>query len=207
MTYYAGWSLDLGYNLPISDSGGGSAGSGASALSITIAPSTPGCAAYTTTVAVPTLVNTPLTITNLSSFSFGRIVRPASGSGTVTYTPNSSGSGTMAVTGGIFALASPAPGPASFRIQGQQYREVVVQVDSTVNLTHGADSIVMTPAAVWGSDASNGSFNSGMNGAGQVNLGNADGAVTIYVGGSFSLTPSTPSGVYSGRINVTASYQ
>jgi hypothetical protein len=40
-----------------------------------------------------------------------------------------------------------------------------------------------------------------------VNLGNADGAVTLYVGGSFPLTPSTPSGVYSGQMNLTAVYQ
>jgi hypothetical protein len=208
VTYYAAWSFDLGYNLPISDAGGGgSAGSGASALAITITPSTAGCAANTTNATVPTLVNTPLTITRLSSLAFGRIVRPPSGTGTVTYTSNSSGSGTMEVTGGAVALASPAPSLASFRIQGQQYKEVVVQVDSSVNLTHGTDTIVLTPLAVWGDGAGNGSFNNGMNGAGQANLANPDGAATLYVGGSFSLTPSTPSGVYSGAINVTAVYQ
>jgi hypothetical protein len=76
-----------------------------------------------------------------------------------------------------------------------------------VNLTHGSDTIVLTPLAVWGSDASNGNFNNGNNGAGQVNLGNANGAATLYLGGSFSLMPTTPSGFYSGVINVTAAYQ
>jgi hypothetical protein len=206
-TYYAGWSFDIGYNLPISDNGGGSAGNGSSALVVIITPSTPGCAANTATATVPTIVNTPLAVTTLSSLSFGGIVNSASSPGTVTYTPTSSGGGTMAFTGGITAFPSSAPSPGSFRIQGQQYREVIVQLDSSVNLTHGSDTIVMTPRAVWGGDASNGSFNNGYNGTGQVNIGNANGAVTLYVGGSFPLTPSTPSGVYSGQINLTASYQ
>jgi hypothetical protein len=206
-TYYAGWSFDLGYNLPISDAGGGLAGNGASTMAITITPSTAGCSANTTTAIVPTLVNTPLGITMLSSLSFGRLVPPTAGSGTVTYTPTSSGGGTVAVTGGIVALPSPAPSPGSFKIQGQQYKEVSVQLDSSVNLTHGSSTIVLTPMAVWGGDASNGSFNNGSNGAGQVNLGNANGAVTLYVGGSFTLTPTTPTGVYSGQIHVSAVYQ
>lgn len=207
VTYYAGWSFDLGYNLPISDSGGGAAGPGSSAAAITITPSTAGCTVNSATAIVPTLVNTPLTISSLSSLSFGRLVKPTAGTGTVAYTPNSSGNGTMTVTGGVVALPSPAPTIASFRIQGQQYKEVNVQLDSSVNLTHGADTIVMTPIAAWGSDATNGGFNNGSNGAGQVNLGNANGAVTLYVGGSFPLNSSTPTGVYSGVINLTASYQ
>jgi hypothetical protein len=115
----------------------------------------------------------------------------------------------MAVTGGVVALPSPAPSIASFRIQGQQYKEVGIQLDSSVNLTNGSNTIVMTPIGVWGSDASSGnpSFNSGSNGAGQVNLSNANGAVTLYVGGSFPLTSSTATGVYSGQIHLTAIYQ
>ncbi len=208
-TYYAGWSFDLGYNLPISDAGGGAVGNGASALLITITPSTAGCPANTATATVPTLVNTPLTISSLSSLSFGRIVLPSLGSGTVTYTPSGSGGGTMAVTGGAVALPSPTPSIGSFRIQGQQYKEVGIQLDSSVNLTNGSNTIVMTPIGVWGGDASGGnpSFNSGSNGAGQVNLSNTNGTVTLYVGGSFTLTPSTPSGVYSGQIHLTAVYQ
>ena len=207
LTYYAGWSFNLGYNLPISDAGGGLAGYGASGLSITISPSTAGCAPYSTIATVPTLVNTPLAISALSSLAFGGLVRPSSGTGTVTYTPNSSGGGTMAVTGGIYALASPAPSIGGFRIQGQQYKEVTVQLDSSVILTHGSDTIVLTPIGVWGSDASSGSFDNGSNGIGHVNLGNANGAVSLYIGGSLSLTPSTPSGSYRGQISVMASYQ
>lgn len=207
-TYYSAWSFDLGYKLPISDAGGGSAGNGSSELSITITPSTAGCSANTTTATVPTLVNTPLSIGMLTPLSFGGIVRPASGSGgTVTFTTTSSGGGTMAVTGGVFTTPTPTPAPASFRIQGQQYKEVNVQLDSSVNLTSGGNTIVMTPLAVWGSDATSGGFNNGMNGAGQVNLGNPNGAVTLYVGGSFPVTSATASGVYSGVIHLTAVYQ
>jgi len=208
-TYYSAWAFDLGYKLPVSDAGGGgSPGPGASSLLITITPSTAGCAAATTTAAVPTLVNTPLAIAMLSPLSFGAIVRPASGpGGTVTFTTTSSGGGSVAVTGGAFTLPSSNPTPASFRIQGQQYKEVNVQLDSSVNLTSGANTIVMTPLAVWGSDAASGGFNNGQNGAGQVNLGNPNGAVTLYVGGSFPVTPSTASGVYTGVIHVTAVYQ
>lgn len=206
-TYYAGWSFNLGYNLPISDAGAGAAGNGSSALSITITPSTAGCSPTTTTATVPTLVNTPLSVASIAPFSFGSLVRPFSGSGTVTYTPTNSGGGTMAVTGGVVALNSPAPSAGAFRIQGQQYKQVVVQVDTSVNLTRGANTIVMTPRAVWGSDAGNGTFNNGINGTGQANISNANGAMTLYVGGSFPLTSSTPSGFYSGQINVTVAYQ
>lgn len=209
VTYYAGWSFDLGYNLPVSDSGGGSAGNGASAVAITITPSTAGCSGNSTTAIVPTLVNTPLTITNLSPLAFGRLIRPTVGSGTVTYTPTGSGGGTMAVTGGVVALPSPPPSIAAFKISGQQYKEVSIQLDSSVNLTNGSNTIVLTPIGVWGSDASSGnpSFNNGSNGAGQVNLANPDGAVTLYVGGSFPLTSSTATGVYSGQVHLMVSYQ
>jgi hypothetical protein len=206
-TYYAAWNFNVGYNLPIKDASGGASGSGSSAVSITITPSTPGCTASVTTTTVPTSVGTPLAITSTTPFSFGSVVRPPSGSGTVTYTPNNSGGGVLAVTGGIITLASSAPSAGGFRIQGQQYKQVAIQVATSANLTHGADTIVLTPLAVWGSDAGNGSFNSGMNGAGQANISNANGAMSLYVGGSFTLSSSTPSGVYSGQINVTAAYQ
>jgi hypothetical protein len=208
-TYYAAWSFDLGYKLPIGDAGDGdAAGSGSSMLAITITPSTAGCAAATATATVPTLVNTPLAIAMQHPLSFGAIVRPASGAGgTVTLAPTSSGGGTVAVTGGAFTVPSPTPAPAAFRIQGQQYKEVNVQLDTSVNLTSGANTLVMTPIGVWGSDAANGGFNNGQNGAGQVNLGNPNGAVTLYVGGSFPVTPSTASGVYTGVIHLTAVYQ
>jgi hypothetical protein len=209
-TYYQGWNFNLGYNLPVSATGSGSAGNGSSALSITITPSTAGCPSYSTTATVPTLVNTPLMISRLTNFSFGGVVRPPSGSGTVTYTPTSGGGGTMEVTGGIATVPSLAPSAGALKIQGQQYRQVSVSVDSSVNLTSGANTIVMTPRAVWGNDASGGNpgFNSnGYNGAGQVNLSNPDGAVTIYLGGSFTVMSSTPTGAYSGVINATAAYQ
>jgi hypothetical protein len=208
-TYYAGWDFNIGYNLPIGATGTGTAGNGSSALTITITPSTAGCAGNSATATVPTLVNTPLMISALAPFSFGTIVRPPSSSGTVTYTPNSSGGGTLDVTGGIVALSSQPPSTGAFRIEGRQYAQVQIQVDSSVNLTSGGSTIVMTPRAVWGSDAASGnpSFNNGYNGIGQVNLANPNGAATVYVGGSFTVTPTTPTGTYSGQINVTANYQ
>ncbi len=207
VTYYAGYSFNLGYNLPVSDASTPGAGSGSSGLSITIQPSTAGCSATTAMASVPTLINTPLAVTALAPVSFGSVSRPLSGSGTITYTPTSSGGGTIVATGGAGALASPAPSVGSFKIQGEQYKQVIVSLDSSVNLTHGADTIVLTPIGVWGSDASNGSFNNGLNGTGQVNLGNPNGAVTLYFGGSFSLSPTTPSGLYKGFIKLMAVYQ
>lgn len=206
-TYYASWQFNIGYNLPISDAGGGASGAGSSSLLITITPSTAGCTGNSTTAIVPTQVGTPLAITSLAPFSFGRLVRPLTGSGTVTYTPTNSGGGSLAVTGGVIALSSPSPTTGIFRIQGQQYKQVVVQVDQSVNLTRGANTIVLTPRAVWGSDAGNGTFNNGMNGTGQANIAAANGILTLYVGGSFNLTSTTASGTYSGQINVTANYQ
>ena len=47
----------------------------------------------------------------------------------------------------------------------------------------------------------------GQNGTGQVNLQNANGAVTLYVGGSLPFTPTTPLGTYTGTIHITANYQ
>jgi hypothetical protein len=207
-TYYAGWQFNVGYNLPISDAGGGASGAGSSSLLITITPSTPGCSGNSTTAVIPTSVGTPLAITRLSNFSFGGVVRPSSGSGTVTYTPTNAGGGTLDLTGGVLALSSRPPSVGAFRIQGQQYKQVVVQVDTSVNMTKGADTIVLTPRAVWGSDAGSGQFNNnGYNGSGQANIAAANGIVTLYMGGSFALNSSTPSGVYSGQINVTANYQ
>jgi hypothetical protein len=206
-TYYAPYNFNIGYNLPIKDASGGASGPGSSGLSITVTPSTAGCSTFSTTSTVATSVGTPLAISSTAPFSFGAIVRPSSGSGTVTYTPNNAGGGTMALTGGVIALAAPAPSAGAFKIQGQQFKQVVVQVDTSVNLTRGANTIVLTPRAVWGADAGNGSFNSGMNGTGQANIAAASGSMMLYVGGSFTLTSTTASGTYSGQINVTANYQ
>ena len=131
-----------------------------------------------------------LSIAATSPLGFGRIQVPTSGSATVTY---DAGAGTRSVSGTAVAYATPAPTLAAFTIRGEGGQQVSINVPSTIALTGPATlSVTLNKTAP---------ATTTLPGA----LG-AQGTFGFLVGGSFTLTPTTATGAYSGVLTVTTDY-
>lgn len=132
-----------------------------------------------------------LSINSGMSLNFGRIQLPASGSSTISLDASS---GSRAVTGTAVAYATPAPTRATFTVAGEGGQQISISVPSSVTLNGPAGSITVTltsstpPATT-------------LPGA----LGTS-GSLPISIGGSFTLTATTPPGAYSGTVTVSADY-
>ncbi len=128
----------------------------------------------------------PITITKNTDLAFGRIVRPATGSGSVTITNTAD---TVAAAGGAVALAS-TTSRAKFTIAGESGLSATLTVPATFALTSGANTLTVTLSPDQTSP-----------------LTLAATATTLYVGGSFPVTNATASGAYTGTFDVTVAYQ
>jgi len=124
----------------------------------------------------------PITVASNSSLRFGTIVKPASGSITPTIS-------TAGVASGYTPTGSNAFGNADFTVSGTSGASVTVTVDSSFNMTSGANSLtVNTTATHTGTQTLTG------------------GTLDVAVGGSTTVLSTTPSGAYTGSFNVTAAY-
>lgn len=131
-----------------------------------------------------------LAIARIADLSFGRIQIPTSGSSTIIMNP---GSGARTVTGNAVGYATPAPTRGAFTISGEGGQQVSLAIPATIQMTGpGTLTVNITD------DAQNTPRLSG-------NLG-AAGTYDFHVGGSFTITPSTPVGGYSGVITVSVDY-
>jgi hypothetical protein len=140
----------------------------------------------------------PITSVKNSDLSFGSIIRPSSGSGTVTL----SAANARTLTGtGAFWLVSPASTVASFTISGEGGSAFTLSVDATDTMTNagaGGGTLTVTTANDAGCTSAcalSGAF-------GDV----ADGTLTFHVGGAFPIANNTATGVYTGTLNITATY-
>lgn len=124
---------------------------------------------------------------------FGKIVRPGSGSGTVTIDPVS---GVRTSTGGVVLVNDARAGPARFTTTGEGGRAVTVSVPAgiTMNRAGGSETLVVETAA------------SGAGGASLSGSPGGSGTHATAVGGTITVTATTLGGAYSGVINVTSSY-
>ncbi|MDE2489059.1 MAG: DUF4402 domain-containing protein [Alphaproteobacteria bacterium] len=123
---------------------------------------------------------------------FGRIVLPTSGPANVNL---SASTGERTVTG-AGALANPAPQRGGFVVEGQRGESISVSVPPSITLTNtsGQGSLAI-------------STNTTAVGVATLSVGTgASGSYTFYVGGSFALSPTTPSGAYQGSYTVSANY-
>lgn len=128
----------------------------------------------------------PITITKTSDLAFGRIVRPSTGSGTVTIANTAD---TVAAAGGAVALTS-TTSRAKFSIAGENGVSATLTVPATFALTSGANSLTVTLSPDQTSPLTLGST-----------------ATVLNVGGSFPVTNATASGAYTGTFDVTVAYQ
>jgi hypothetical protein len=131
-----------------------------------------------------------LSVAATSDLNFGRIQVPTTGSSEVSISANT---GNRTVTGGAFAYPTPAPTRGSFTISGEGNQQVSVSIPTTITLTGpGSLTLNVTDTAP---------ATPRLSGA----LG-ALGTYVFHVGGTFTISPTTPTGAYSGVLTVSVDY-
>lgn len=138
-----------------------------------------------------TTIIQPLTITKDADLSFGRIVKPSSGTGTVTIADSAD---TVSAASGAVALTGIATSRAKFTIDGEGAQGITITVPASFDLENGAESITVTlDADRPASDTLSGTLG-------------GDGTRALNVGGSFSLPDDAATGEYTGQFTVTVAY-
>jgi hypothetical protein len=131
-----------------------------------------------------------LAVAKTADLSFGRIQRPTTGASTVDL---DAVTGVRTVGGTGLGYATPTPVRAAFTISGEGGQQVSLSIPSVLSLTGpGAISVDITDTAPAAPVLTGG-------------LGQA-GSYAFSVGGSFTLSPTTPTGAYSGVLTVTVDY-
>ena len=133
-----------------------------------------------------------ITLASSSNLVFGRVVLPASGSGTISISPAGVVSGTLFRQAG-----GPVRSQAQFTVSGEGGQSISVTVPATVTMTNGANNLTVTTSNnLVGSPSL------------QVLSGaaNTTGTLAVAVGGTVTVLSTTPAGDYAGTLTVTASY-
>lgn len=155
-------------------------------------------ASATSTTSASATIFRPITLTKNSDLRFGTIVRPATGSDTVTI--NAADGARELSTNNAVALTSGAhqsPTRATYTVSGEGGQAFSISVPASFNMTRsgGAETLTITLTASAASGTLSGT------------LGNASsGSASFGVGGAMPLTSSTASGAYSGSFITTVSY-
>jgi hypothetical protein len=131
-----------------------------------------------------------LAIGKTADLNFGRIQIPSSGGSTVTLNASN---GNRTVSGNAVGYATPTPTRAAFTISGEGGQQLSLTVPSTLQMTGpGTLTVTLDDTAPNTPSLSGG-------------LG-AAGTYSFNVGGSFTITPTTPTGAYSGVLTVSVDY-
>jgi hypothetical protein len=134
-----------------------------------------------------TVMQPVLNVTKTADLSFGAVVRPTSGAGTISIDAN-----TGTVTASNLAQASGnTTSRAAFTVDGQANANIQVTYPSSINLLRSGGSETLTV-----------NLTSTM-GGGQIA---ANGAVSFHIGGQVTLASSTVAGAYSNSFTVTVAY-
>ncbi|KPF89767.1 DUF4402 domain-containing protein [Novosphingobium sp. AAP93] len=134
----------------------------------------------------------PVTILKNNDLAFGRIVKPASGSGNVEIT---NAADSIVASNGAVALSGIATSRAKFTISGEGAQSVSIVVPPTVTMSNGTSTIDVALSGDLGTSTV-------LSGA----LGDT-GTAALNVGGSFTLPSTTKTGVYTGTFQVDVAYQ
>jgi len=138
-----------------------------------------------------TTIIQPVTIAQNSALSFGTIVRPSTGSGTITI---GTGADTVSATGGAIALRG-TTSRARYTLSGEGGEIVSVTMPASFAMTKtGATDLTVTLTRAP---------------AGNVTLSGAAGATgtaALDIGGSFPISSTTVVGDYSGSFTVSVAY-
>jgi hypothetical protein len=143
-----------------------------------------------TTTGTTTIIQ-PVTIAQDNALAFGTLVRPTSGSSTITI---GTGSDTVSATGSAVVLRG-TTSRARYTVTGEGGETVSVTMPATFSLAKtGAPALTVNLAR---------------NPSGNLTLSNALGATgtaSLDIGGSFSISDTTPTGAYSGTFTVSVAY-
>ena len=137
----------------------------------------------------------PITLTKNSDLSFGTIVRPIVGSGTVTI---SQADGSRSNTGALALLSTgpnAAAGRAAYTVNGEGGQGFSISVPATFDMTRSGGAEIITVSVV--ATAATGVLSS--------TLGSG-GTATFGVGGTITVLSTTASGAYSGTFLTTVAY-
>jgi hypothetical protein len=128
-----------------------------------------------------------------STLQFGKIIRPTSGSGTVTI--STAGARSAGGTNPPGLLTSTV-GNADFTVTGEGGTSVTIAVDGSFNMSgpNSSSLAVTTTSTGTGSQSLGGS------------LGSQGSNLDVKVGGSITVTSTQQTGLYTGTFNVTAAY-
>ena len=133
----------------------------------------------------------PVTIAQNSALSFGTIVRPVSGSGTITI---GTGADTVSTTGGAIALRG-TTSRARYTLSGEGGEIVSITMPATFAMSKsGATDLTVTLTR---SPAGNATL-SGTAGS--------TGTAALDIGGSFPISSTTVAGDYTGSFTVSVAY-
>lgn len=135
-------------------------------------------------------VRRALAVAKITDLDFGRIQIPSSGTSLVTLDP---ATGARTIGGSGVGYPTPAPTRGVFNVTGEGGQQISVSVPASVTLSGPASlSVTVTsslpnPMKLSGNSGSAGSY-------------------TFNIGGSFTISPSTPPGSYSGVLVVSVDY-
>jgi hypothetical protein len=134
----------------------------------------------------------PIAVTVGSNLIFGSVLRPLSGTGTVSLDT----SGQRAVANGAIGLAVPTPKAASYTVKGEGGQLISVSIPPSFTMVRSGGSETLTVSTT--NDVVTSPTLSNTLGKG--------GTYTFDVGGSFPLDSSVPLGTYTGTFAVTVQY-
>jgi hypothetical protein len=147
------------------------------------------------TTSSSTTIFQPISLVKNTDLSFGTVVRPSTGSGTVAV---AAATGTRTLTGAGALLAT---GPnavasrATYTVTGEGGQTYAITVPASFNMTRatGGQTILVTLASTATTGILSGTLGT-------------PGTGTFGVGGSIPLADTTVSGAYSGTFNVVVAY-
>ena len=135
----------------------------------------------------------PLTLTNDRGLAFGTIIKPASGSGTVTL---SAADVTSRSKTGDIAFVKEGQTSAKFTLNGEGGQKVSVRIPETFTMSGGGETLTVSTLTDL-EDVTDVTLSSVL---GQ------NGTKAFYVGGTVTIANDTKSANYTGSFTVTASY-
>ena len=182
----------VGMDLPISgDDSGKATGAAISGFYVYIAPSRTTPNSGSTSGRATATVRRPITVSKSSDLNFGTVIRPRSGSGTVSI---DAATGARSFTGGAINTPNTTSARAVYTIGGEGGQAFSITVPQTFAMTLGSDSLTVTTSAT---AAGAHVLSSSLGSAGTFGFG---------VGGTLPVTNTTVTGAYSGSFNVTVNY-
>lgn len=141
-----------------------------------------------------TTIIQPVTVTKTSDLIFGRVVRPATGSDTISIT---NASDVVTATGGTafpIATTGVTTSRAKFTVAGEGGQTVSITVPATFSMSGPGTALVVTLSGDKTASQSLGGT-----------LGTSS-SIVVNVGGSFALASTEATGAYSGSFTVSAAY-